>query len=154
MVVAALAAGCGGGGGGRDTPAHGCQVTPPNHAIPPGQEHNPGAQRAPYLGNGKLWTVLWPHGVFVARRKDVARDGSISIKLPWWRGVRGALKLAGRRLDKPAPPLRAQIGPGYGSTGFQATGIIFSTPGCWEVTGSVGTARLSFVVLVRKPRTH
>jgi hypothetical protein len=82
----------------------------------------------------------------------VAGDGSISIKWPWWRGVRGGLELTGRRLDKSAPPLRSRIAPGYGPTGFQATGIIFATAGCWEVTGSAGKARLTFVTLVRRPR--
>lgn len=32
--------------------------------------------------------------------------------------------------------------------GFQVTGLIFPTPGCWEVTGIVGESKLSFVTLV------
>lgn len=148
LVVAALTAGCGAGPHAVSKP---CPVTQPNHMIPPGQEHNPGARRAPYHGNGRLWTVLWPRGVFVARPGDVARDGSISIKWGWWRGVRGDLKVTGRRLDARAAPLRAQIPGGYGRTGFQPTGIIFATAGCWRVTASAGNARLSFVTLVRKP---
>jgi hypothetical protein len=153
LMLVALAAGCGGGSHHRAVTtaplARGCPVTPANHDIPPGQEHNPGAKRATYYGNGQLWTVLWPHGVFDARRRDLTADGSISTKLPWWRGVRGALTITGRRLDKPAPGLRADITSGYGLTGFQSTGITFSTVGCWEVTGAAGDARLSFVMRVR-----
>jgi hypothetical protein len=121
-------------------------VTPPNHRIPPGQGHNPGAKRASYYGNGRLWTVLYPEGV----RKRPQRDGSIDQKFPWWRSVHGRLRITGRRLDGHAPALRAVIPHGYGPTGFQATGIIFPTGGCWSVTGRAGRASLTFVTLVFK----
>lgn len=73
-------------------------------------------------------------------------------EVPLWRGPggRGSLTIAGRRLDAPAPPLTADIPNGYGDTGFQATAIIFSTAGCWEVTGKAGDASLTFVALVMK----
>ncbi len=51
----------------------------------------------------------------------------------------------------PAPPLRADIPEGYGLSGFQASGVIFPTEGCWEVTGRVGNVSLTFVTLVVKP---
>jgi hypothetical protein len=167
-VVMAVAWGCGGGDHrpensppdaaphdpaavkqGPDAPStrgSGCPVTPPDHSIPPGQSRNPGADRAPYYGNGRLWTVLPPNGTV---REPPKRDGSIQEKFPWWRGVggRGRLTIAGRRLDAPAPPLRASIPGGYGLTDFQASGIIFPTAGCWSVTGAAGTATLSFVTL-------
>ena len=54
----------------------------------------------------------------------------------------------GRRLDGDAPALEASIPDGYGNTGFQATGLSFPTPGCWEVTGRVGEASLTFVTWV------
>jgi len=56
----------------------------------------------------------------------------------------------GRRLDEPASPLRAEIPAGYGDFGFQSSALIFPTPGCWEVTGHVGTASLTFVTLVHR----
>jgi hypothetical protein len=74
--------------------------------------------------------------------------GSIYAKLGWWRGVRGKVSVGGRRLDAPAPPLRADVPAGYGPLGFQASGLTFPTVGCWRVTGSLGGARLSFVVRV------
>ena len=126
-----------------------CRVTLPNRSVPPYEEPRSGA-RSGYLGNGRLWTVLWPRGVVVARPDDnVARDGSIGMKFPWWRGVRGKLKVTGRRLDARAPALRADIPSGYGPIGFQSTMLIFPTRGCWKVTGRVGDARLTFVTLVR-----
>jgi hypothetical protein len=72
------------------------------------------------------------------------------MKFLWWRGVRGKLTIQGQRLDAPAPPLRADIPGGYGDTGFQATGLIFPTEGCWEVTGKVGESSLTFVTRVVK----
>jgi hypothetical protein len=37
-----------------------------------------------------------------------------------------------------------------GDIGFQATALIFPTPGCWEVTGHVGSTTLTFVTRVVK----
>jgi hypothetical protein len=58
-------------------------------------------------------------------------DGSIPIKWGWDRvGITGTLQIEGRRLDAPAPPLRAHVPPGYGDTGFQVSTLIFPTEGC------------------------
>jgi hypothetical protein len=120
-----------------------CPVTQPNGATPPGEQ-----QSGLNHGNGKLWTVLWPHGVVLASGPDqVYPDGSVRMKFPWWRGVMGRLSIEGHRLDAPAAPLRAVMSD-YGLTGFQASGIIFQAAGCWEVTGRVKTASLTFVTLV------
>jgi hypothetical protein len=69
-------------------------------------------------------------------------------KLGWWRGVAGKLAITGERLDGQAPALSAHVPDGYGATGFQATAVTFPTTGCWKVVGSVGDARLTFVVRV------
>jgi hypothetical protein len=125
------------------TPTGQCRVIQPNGATPPGE-----APSDLNHGNGKLWTVLWPHGVVIASGPDQVRpDGSIGMKFPWWRGVRGRLRIEGHRLDGIAPPLRTEMSD-YGPTGFQASGLIFPTPGCWEVTGQAGPASLTFVTLV------
>ncbi|HEY3210743.1 MAG TPA: hypothetical protein VGL18_13325 [Actinomycetota bacterium] len=120
-----------------------CPVTRPNGATPPGE-----VKSGLNHGNGMLWRVLWPRGVVVAAGDQVLPDGSVEMKFPWWRGVKGRLSIEGHRLDGLAPPLRAVISD-YGLTGFQASGIIFPTPGGWEVTGRVrAAASLTFVTLV------
>jgi len=96
---------------------------------------------------------LWPNGIVVFKPGGagfVTPDGSLGMKFGWRRGVRGQLTIEGRRLDASSRPLRADIPNGYGDFGFQATALIFPTPGCWEVTGHVGEASLTFVTLVVK----
>jgi hypothetical protein len=56
----------------------------------------------------------------------VLKDGSLSMKFPWYRGVRGQLTIVGRRLGSTAPRLRADIPSGYGDIGFQALRKIIS----------------------------
>jgi hypothetical protein len=121
-----------------------CSVTHPNGATPPGV----GAQAGVNHGNTKLWTAMWPGGVIKADPDYVDKDGSIHMKFGWWRGVSGQLSIKGRRLDASAPPLRAEVSSGYGDRGFQASGVIFPAEGCWEITGQVGAARLTFVNFV------
>ena len=106
--------------------------------------------------NGSLYVGgLWADGTIVFRPGgpgSIDADGSLGMKFGWTRGegLRGKLTIHGRRLDAPAPPLRADIPEGYADTGFQATALIFPTEGCWEVTGEVGDTRLTFVTRVVK----
>ena len=106
-------------------------------------------------GNELLATALWPDGKVIFKPGgpgSVLEDGALEMKFPWfWRGVEGKLTLEGRRLDGAAPPLRAFIPVNrmYGH-GFQPSSLIFPTPGCWEVTGRVGDASVTFVTQVVK----
>lgn len=124
-----------------------CPVTRPNGQVPPGETASDSSR---YLGNGALWTDLYPSPLR-PRPGDVRNDGRIVIKVPWWRGVPGRLRITGRRLDASAPPLSAWIPTGYGRRGFQSTAVTFPTPGCWAVTGRVGDASLRFVNLILEP---
>ena len=121
-----------------------CPVTRPDPALRPPPDAVGGTELLAnqiWYGNEALWLILPADGV--------AHSG----KVMWWRTATGLLAIAGRRLDGPAPPLAAQIPDGYGETGFQATGVDFPTPGCWEVTGTVAQRVLRFVVAVY-PRAY
>ena len=127
-----------------------CPRTRPNGPVPPGRKADGGN-----YGNGRMWTALWPHGVVVAIPDYVNRDGSVGMKWPWWwkKRLGSDLVITGRRLDAAAPPLTGDVLGGY-EAGFQPSGITFPTPGCWEVTGRVGGAQLTFVTLVRLSATR
>ena len=88
------------------------------------------------------------------QQPTVEDDGSIHAKLGWWRGAPGRLRITGRRLDAAAPPLEAHVPAGYGQRGFQPTGLVFPTVGCWRVEGRVGDTRLTFVVKVTRLPWH
>jgi len=142
-TVAALALAIALSGCGAQEP---CSVTTPGGRLPAGVEDV-------NYGNGSLAIQLWPQGRLVAPSgfAELGRDGSIAAKLGWWRAAGGRLLIEGKRLDDSAPPLIAGVPDGYGPNGFQPTELTFPTEGCWEVTGSVGRSRLTFVVLVSKP---
>jgi hypothetical protein len=117
-----------------------CPITIPNGSRPPGPTFG-----AEFHGNGSIWVGTWHSDVVVW---PAGSDGSITTKFGWWRGVVGKLQIEGRRLDAPAPPLVGHVPDGYGDSGFQSSGITFPTAGCWQVTGRVGDASLTFVALV------
>jgi hypothetical protein len=72
------------------------------------------------------------------------------MKFGWWRGISGRLSIQGRRLDASAPLLGAEVLDGFGDGGFQASGVSFSTGGCWEINRAGGAARLTLVNVVIK----
>jgi hypothetical protein len=109
-------------------------------SIPPNANDWAGDDPENSHGNGKLWTLFWSHNVVIATPDFVQDDGAVRMKWPWWRGARGELQIEGRRLDGDAAPLRAEIPPYYGLSGFQPSAIFFPTEGCWEV-GRSGTRR-------------
>jgi hypothetical protein len=128
-----------------------CDVTTPNGIAAGAEQPEPGSYGNRQVSVGPFG--LWPDGTVVFKPGGagfITRDGSLGMKFGWQRGIRGQLRIEGRRLDAPSPPLRAEVPSGYGDVGFQATSLLFSTPGCWEVTGRVGDASLTFVTMVVK----
>ena len=130
--------------------ARNCPVTI-GHPVPsskPWREGLFGWQSA--YGNGSLWVgALWPHGVVIITPDNVDPDGRLGMKFGWYRLTSGFLTITGRRLDALAPPASGTAS-GYGLTGFNASGVIFPTEGCWQVTGRVGRVTLTFVTFVIK----
>jgi hypothetical protein len=134
-----------------------CPVTTPNGNRPPDAVLARGRLLSSDLsqlhGNGAISTFLWPGGTVVFRKGGpglVLPDGSMSMKFFWLLATDDRVSLTGRRLDADAPPLRAVIPDGYVGKGFQPSGLVFPTTGCWEVTASAGAAKLTFVTAVVK----
>jgi len=149
VAVAAGAAGNAVSASGAHGTAKTCPVTLPNGQQPPAAALSALPPVPPeWDGNGKLWVKLWPHGVMVATKATTAPDGSFGFKIPWWRATTGTLTVTSTRLDARSQAVPGDVPDGYGSTGFQVSGVSFSTQGCWRVTGRVGKTSLSFVTLV------
>lgn len=103
------------------------------------------------LSSDALNVVLPPGKRFVFTSESggfIDQHGAVGSKVGWFRNIRGQLDITGRRLDGQSPRLRAWIPDGYGDTGFQPAYVLFPTPGCWEIVGSVGRQKLVFVVEV------
>jgi hypothetical protein len=122
-----------------------CTVTIPNGGGPPGRNSNTNPKYKSH-GNGKLSTILPSDGKVVI----VPTNGLLWWKIGWWRASPGFLTIEGHRLDAPAVSVHSHIPTGYGNLGFQASGILFPSEGCWEITGLLAGSKLSFVVDVRK----
>lgn len=131
------------------SPSGACPVTRPNGAQRPGRPPAPDG-----YANDALWTLLWPEGRVVFAPDGAGfmlPDGSLGMKWPWFPLLPGEFSIEGRRLDRRAAPLRSEIREAYDASGrFFASYLIFPEPGCWEVTGRIGEASLTFVTLVIK----
>ena len=128
-----------------------CEVTLPS------AEHVFGDNFRSNHGNRFLATVLYPNGT-VAIGPDlplrVGADGSIWVKVPWWRQGRGQLRIEATRIGGEPLHAKAEIPPGYGDTGMQASRINFPSPGCWRVRGIVPAGELAFVLRVTYPNAQ
>ena len=131
-----------------------CRITKPNGIVAAGGEEAYGPVKESY-GNTRLSLGpfgLWPEGTVVFRPGGagfITPEGWLGMKFGWIRAGRERLIVEGRRLDGAAPPLRAESSH-IDTDVFQASYLIFTTPGCWEVTARAGDASLTFVTKVVK----
>lgn len=91
-----------------------------------------------------------------ARIAPLAADGSTGGKSMWRRDRRakGRLHVWGKRLDAPVGRFHAVIDRTYGGkrySPFVPGTLNFSTTGCWRIKARAGQARVTYVVLVRRP---
>jgi hypothetical protein len=118
-----------------------CRATEPIKAEPP---RDPDADRfgeGPWFINGDrtIWAWAGPTGW---------ESSPTGIKVLWIRPEGKNLKIAGRRLDQTAAPLSVDVPNGY-QRSFQPTRLVIQSPGCWEISATVGTSQLTFVTAVR-----
>ena len=102
-------------------PAVDCEVTQPNGIVAGSERPAPNSYGSRQLSLGPFG--LWPDGTVVFKPGGagfITPDGALGMKFGWTRGVRGQLRIEGRRLDAPASPLRSHVPNGYGEIGFQS----------------------------------
>jgi hypothetical protein len=135
-------------------PDSACDVTVPNGIVAGSSERQDWSYGNALLSVGPFG--LWPGGTVVFKPGGpgfITPEGALGMKFGWTRGVPGPLHVSGRRLDGPARPLVLEASNGYGNVGFQASYLIFPTPGCWEVTAQIGEregSRIAFITRVLK----
>lgn len=117
-----------------------CVVTEPIRAEPP---RDPNADP---FGTGP-WYINADRTIWAGWDATRLKSGKGGNKVLWIRPQGTRLTVAGRRLDAAASPLEVSIPSGY-PTGFQPSGLVFPSSGCWEITATSGPSKLVFVTKV------
>jgi hypothetical protein len=141
LAVMSLAALQPGGSGSGSLAANGtCAATEPIRAEPPRDAN------ADPFGTGP-WYVNADRSIWAGWDAVRMVAGEKGNKVLWIRPQGTQLVVSGRRLDAEAPPLKARIPCCY-PTGFQASGLMFFSGGCWEISAKAGASTLTFVTRV------
>jgi hypothetical protein len=136
-----------------------CPVTKPSDRpfIPPWPYPARPYRDGFWFGTDRLWIVPPADGTWRGLGHYTPTDPTFRQKMGWWRQgydsrtePRPKLKVTGRRLDAPAPPLLAEASNVSGSMPYMMVGINFPTLGCWEITGHYEDDELTFVVWLAK----
>ena len=127
------------------TSANACPLTEPTWAKFPADAAvlDPPAYGHYFINeDSSIWASAW----WTKQDENDLRAGE-DIKVGWFRPAGATLEVTAQRLDGEAPPLEFHAPCCY-PTRFQASGLGFPTPGCWEVTARAEDRKLSFVVWV------
>ncbi len=133
-----------------------CPITKPSNPpfVPPAPPAPaPRSARAGefWFGTPALWTSLRPDGTWSSLPYH---DGAYTQKVFWWsQGYdwKSPLTLTGRRIDGPAPPIRASTATNAFAEDIGSSilvGIEIPAAGCWQITGHLKGVTLSFVVRI------
>jgi hypothetical protein len=141
-----------------------CHMTHrPATAFVPPPEYHPEELSADefFIGTEKLWTSLLDPMMWGWSPHRPGHEQDLTAKIFWgrvgysWRTEpRPRIKVTGRRLDGPAPPLMLPQGSAThaiiddSGRGAMLTGVYVPVPGCWEITGDYDGDKVSFVVWV------
>jgi len=113
-----------------------------------------------WIGTEKLWTEVAEKMVWEWIPHSPGHEQDLTAKISWYReGYSWSrepvpkIKVTGKRIDGPAPPLMLPQGPAthiilddyHGSI---LTGVYVPAPGCWKITGDYEGDKLSFNVWV------
>jgi hypothetical protein len=142
-----------------------CPITKPyqtSRFVPPPPYRAKAGNGRFWFGTDRLWTNLPENGI-LRGDPDETTSGhpTISEKVFWWRQGYDArveplpkLKVTGKRLDSPAPPLEvsATTNAFTQHTAAMLVGIGFPTVGCWQITGRYEDDELTYVTWVATSR--
>jgi hypothetical protein len=135
-----------------------CPVTKPSDQllVPPYPYPATPYPGGSWFGTDRLW-IAGPPIVWKGLPHYTPNDPTFRQKMQWWRQGYDfrtepipKLKVTGRRLDAPAPPLITEVSNVAGSKPSMMVGMNFPTLGCWEITGRHEDDELTFVVWVEK----
>jgi hypothetical protein len=99
--------------------------------------------REPVVGSGALWTIA-----SASRLHAVHERRGWLMKVPWFTRPFGIPRITARRLDGDGT-FHATADEAIDQNGkWVASNLIFSTAGCWEVTGRFHASMLRFEVRV------
>jgi hypothetical protein len=127
--------------------AQACEPTQPALGTPPEDEAvlNTPAEGLYFVNeDSTIWASAW-----WAVDNEFEYDLANGFKVGWFRPAGEELVITARRLDGAAPPFEAHVPCCY-PTRFQATGLMFPTAGCWEVTATAGGSKLVFTVVLEE----
>ena len=142
------------------SPPASCPVTGPPEPrfVPPSPFDSGEGERSFLLGTEKLWVGLRKSGVWYWAPHKRGHEIEVqpltektfwaSVDFKWDKEWRPKLKVTGRRLDGPAPPLLTlpTTNAFPGPAAAMLVGVYVPTPGCWEITGEYRDQKLSFIV--------
>jgi hypothetical protein len=97
------------------------------------------------LGTGP-WIINEDRTIWASDQPYVANRPVTTV---WMRPANTELAIVARRLDGDAPKMT--VGPAEPfQTAYMATPLTFPAAGCWEVTATAGSSKLTFVTRVRE----
>lgn len=135
-----------------------CPVTEPSGKplVPPYPYPPTPYPGGSWYGTDRLW-IVGPPAVWKGLPHETPTDPTFTQKMQWWRQGYNPriepipkLKVTGRRLDAPAPPLIVEVSNTAGPRPSMMVGMNIPTLGCWEITGHYEDDELTFVVWVAK----
>lgn len=91
----------------------------------------------PANANTAAWSRIWyrsPDSQIWASAPGLSYLDAGGDKVLWAKPMGSDLHAEGHRLDGDAPPLQVDMPGGYEDMDYQASGVTFSAPGCWEIT--------------------
>ena len=134
-----------------------CPITSPSSPrfvppVPPAPQSVSALAGEFRYGTPALWTALRLDGTWNGLPYQ---DGAYTQKVFWWSrdyDWKSPLSVTGTRIDGSAPPLRSSPATNAFAEDIGSSilvGVEIPAAGCWEITGHLRGATLSFVVLVR-----